>query len=597
MRFRLALLVFAFLSVSVTAALAGAEPGDFAETVRDAVQGGRLTEEEAVLQIFRFAFAPDAVRPELLPAEAPPLKCLTPYVLDFDRLQGAMDPAAADEIEGYLGGGAVPGKTTSVTYDSPDGLFRLTYETSGQHAPPQADVDPVNGVPDYVEWVANYCDSSWHREIDGLGFHAPALSAGQLYPISFQNMGAYGYTQSLGHGASRIVLENDFVGFPANQDPEGRQKGAAKVTCAHEFKHASQMNTTGAMNMGGWVELDATWMEDVVYDETNDYYNYLGSGSGISNPDQSLDNGGSGSYEDCIWQHHLCETWGVGMGLALMERREAFPSEAATLSYQAILEDQGSDFPTTFANYATWNYRSGILADVGIQGYEEAAGYPTPTMWSTVEAYPDTGSGSVARMAAHFYQCKGMATIDNLRIRFVGQAGTEQRVVALLRRKGTLGGGFFREDVPLDSLNTGDYTVTMPGADLKQIGVLVVNAARTGNPTSYTLVLEGASISTEVEGSIPSAAFGLRPNVPNPFNPQTTVAFSIPREAAASLVVYNPAGRAVRSLLSGEKLGAGAHAVVWDGLDDRGKEAPSGIYFYRLVAEERSETRKMLLLR
>jgi hypothetical protein len=337
-------------------------------------------------------------------------------------------------------------------------------------------------------------------------------------------------------------------------------------------------------------------MEDVVYDLTNDYYNYLGSGSGISHPEQSLDYGGSGSYEDCIWQHHICETHGLGMGLALMERREAYPSEAVTLSYNAILTAQGSDFQTAFTNFATWNYRCGILADSGIVGYEEAAGYPSATMRSVFNAYPDTGTGAVARMAAHFYQARGMADIDHLRIRFTGQAGTEQRVVALLRRKTSLGGGFFREDVPLDASNNGDYTVTMPGADLRQIGVLVINPKRLGSDASYTLILENQAVSTSIAGGAP-AGFTLLQNEPNPFNPSTTISFSLPDRAPAGLLVYDPAGRLVRTLVRDEPLSAGAHRFVWDGRDDRGAEAASGIYLYRLESGSRIETRKMILIR
>ncbi|MFH1680990.1 MAG: hypothetical protein ABIH26_10140, partial [Candidatus Eisenbacteria bacterium] len=255
MRFPLFFAVCLLAGLPLSQALAEAPAPDFSAVVREALLDGRLTEEDGLLEVFRFAFNPAAVRADLSPESAGPIKCLTPSVLEFERMREAMSPAAAAEVEGYLSRAPVVGKTASMTYDSPAGLFRLTYETSGQHAPPQNDVDPANGVPDYVEWVAAYCDSSWRREIDGLGFHAPALNVGELYPISFQNMGAYGFTVSLGHGRSRIVIENDFAGFPSNQDPEGSQKGAAKVTVAHEFKHASQMNTTGAMNMGGWVEL------------------------------------------------------------------------------------------------------------------------------------------------------------------------------------------------------------------------------------------------------------------------------------------------------------------------------------------------------
>ncbi|MFH1277975.1 MAG: MXAN_6640 family putative metalloprotease [Candidatus Eisenbacteria bacterium] len=576
-----------------------AADGGFLDALHRAEVEGRITREDALLNTFRYAFDPASVRSDLMVADGAPLKCLTPAIAEYESLRGGLAPATRSEIDSYLRGIRPLGKITTQTYLSPAGLFTMNYETSGSNAPPQADVDPVNGVPDYVELCAVYCDSSWHREIDDLGFNAPG---GGTYQIYFQNMGAYGYTQGTGGGSSYIVLENDFAGFPSNQDPDGNVLGAAKVTAAHEFKHASQFNTTGAMATGGWVELDATWMEDVVFDETNDYYGYLISGSSISNPDQSLDNGGSGSYEDCIWQHFLCEKWGIGMGLAFMQRREAAPTETATASYAAIIADQGSDFHTAFTEFASWNYVTGILGQTAppyIPSYEEAGSYPTAGTWAYRDAYPDTSAGGVTRMAAHFYQCKGMTALSGrLRIQFDGEDGTSIRVTALLRRKGVYGGGWFREDIPLDAQNDGDYTLSLPGEELKQVAVLVVNAKRIGGEATYSMVLSLGEEATDVTNAVPLALpFGLEQNRPNPFNPATSIAFTLPADGAPSLVVYNPAGRVVRTLLGGETMSAGAHTVQWDGRDDRGRSVGSGVYHYRLVADNLSETKRMILIR
>jgi flagellar hook assembly protein FlgD len=136
----------------------------------------------------------------------------------------------------------------------------------------------------------------------------------------------------------------------------------------------------------------------------------------------------------------------------------------------------------------------------------------------------------------------------------------------------------------------------MPGADLRQIGVLVINPKRTGTEASYTLVLENNAVSTSVADGVP-ADFALRQNEPNPFNPSTTISFSLPDRAPAGLLVYDPAGRLVRTLVRDEPLSAGAHRFVWDGRDDRGAEAASGVYLYRLESGSRSETRKMVLIR
>jgi len=87
------------------------------------------------------------------------------------------------------------------------------------------------------------------------------------------------------------------------------------------------------------------------------------------------------------------------------------------------------------------------------------------------------------------------------------------------------------------------------------------------------------------------SAFELVQNFPNPFNPTTTISFTLPKKANVRLVVFNVLGQSVATLVNGE-MPAGAHEVVWDA-----DESPTGVYFYRLSAEKESITRKMLLLK
>jgi hypothetical protein len=68
----------------------------------------------------------------------------------------------------------------------------------------------------------------------------------------------------------------------------------------------------------------------------------------------------------------------------------------------------------------------------------------------------------------------------------------------------------------------------------------------------------------------------LAQNAPNPFNPKTTISFTLPTLSPVSLRVYNVQGEAVRQLLN-QPLDAGIHSVVWDGTDDRGTSLASGI--------------------
>jgi hypothetical protein len=89
----------------------------------------------------------------------------------------------------------------------------------------------------------------------------------------------------------------------------------------------------------------------------------------------------------------------------------------------------------------------------------------------------------------------------------------------------------------------------------------------------------------------------LSKNFPNPFNPQTTIAFDLPEEMPVRLCVYAVDGRLVDVLLSDDLARQGRNEVVWRGRDRAGRRIASGTYFYRLQAGDEVETRRMTLLK
>ena len=92
-------------------------------------------------------------------------------------------------------------------------------------------------------------------------------------------------------------------------------------------------------------------------------------------------------------------------------------------------------------------------------------------------------------------------------------------------------------------------------------------------------------------------ANALRPNYPNPFNPETTIGYALSGDAIVSLTIYNLAGQVVRQLVDGEALAAGSYQAVWDGRSESGASVASGLYFYVLHAGDYVAKRKMVLLR
>jgi len=108
---------------------------------------------------------------------------------------------------------------------------------------------------------------------------------------------------------------------------------------------------------------------------------------------------------------------------------------------------------------------------------------------------------------------------------------------------------------------------------------------------------DGQHILFETEpAGLPRLPFTLHQNRPNPFNPSTEIGFSLPGPATVTLDIYDVSGKRVRRLLD-ENRPAGNHSIHWDGLDENGSQAVSGVYFYRLTAGKAAHSRKMVLLR
>ena len=92
--------------------------------------------------------------------------------------------------------------------------------------------------------------------------------------------------------------------------------------------------------------------------------------------------------------------------------------------------------------------------------------------------------------------------------------------------------------------------------------------------------------------------FQLLQNSPNPFNPSTTISYSVPEgnQEYVTLNVYDLRGRLVRTLVK-RMIGPGTYSVYWDGTDESGRQVSSGVYLYRLQAGKFMQTRKMVILK
>ena len=138
---------------------------------------------------------------------------------------------------------------------------------------------------------------------------------------------------------------------------------------------------------------------------------------------------------------------------------------------------------------------------------------------------------------------------------------------------------------------TGTYTVNASHPDyLPGIAENVtVNANQT---TTVNFTLRGVDNDDEV---IPATVTTLLGNYPNPFNPSTTISYSIKDPALVQIVIYNVKGQKIRSLVNQTQTN-GKYSVVWNGKDDKNQPVGSGVYYYRMSAGKYISSRKMLLV-
>ncbi|MDD5718068.1 MAG: FlgD immunoglobulin-like domain containing protein [Candidatus Krumholzibacteria bacterium] len=88
----------------------------------------------------------------------------------------------------------------------------------------------------------------------------------------------------------------------------------------------------------------------------------------------------------------------------------------------------------------------------------------------------------------------------------------------------------------------------------------------------------------------------LFPNFPNPFNPSTTIDYSVGAESTVSITLYNLKGQKIRTLVH-ESRPPGRYTAIWDGKGDSGRTVASGVYFCRLQIGDFQDVGKMLMLK
>lgn len=159
----------------------------------------------------------------------------------------------------------------------------------------------------------------------------------------------------------------------------------------------------------------------------------------------------------------------------------------------------------------------------------------------------------------------------------------------------TNGGASFDQVIAAGAMNGSfSWTVDASAGTTNRVKIICHDTA--GNSTEAVSAANFTIGGVSAVGDLPAGRVALAQNAPNPFNPRTEIKFSVPTDQDVTLRIYNVDGRLVRTLLQGRQV-AGAHSIMWSGQNDQGGRVASGLYFYRLITDSGTLTRKMTLLK
>jgi len=328
-----------------------------------------------------------------------PLKCGTPAIHTFLTNYDQLDK---DLLEAYKV--ALPARPTDLGefLDSDSGWFKIHYTTTGGAAVYESwrDENPANGVPDFVDAVAEIMDDVHHHHVTELGYPVPVSDGPyngggddkyDIYLVDFSS-NVYGetYLDSImpvgGQVASSwIKMDNDYDHISLYSD---RPLDAIRVTAAHEYFHAIHFALDIYEKPPGllgspWMEMSAVWMEEETYDDINDYYNYLPFY--FNDPGKSLQQFGSSGdlhpYGSGIWPIFLAENFGRDIVRDIWQRcADSIGSNFVASMDTAIQVASGGahDLASAFGKFALYNYFTNTRYSLGPDSlrYEEGNDYP-----------------------------------------------------------------------------------------------------------------------------------------------------------------------------------------------------------------------------
>jgi len=513
--------------------------------------------------------------------------CLFDVSLEIARRMTVMNYSDRAELKRIL----TPVSLQTTIY-SPSGRFRVSFDTVGSNTPAMLDAGGMR-IPgtalQYATALAAAFDTVYDAEVTRAGYPPPPFEdAEMVYNIRIREMGSdYGWTIPISLLPSNTVqpcsttyieIDNDFAGNYYTRGLNG-----ARVTAAHEFHHMIQLGVYGAWYSDQWFhELTSTFFEDYVFDEVNDYYQYL---------EVEQDNKSVFNFPErpmYAWME-----WGYPLVIFAKFLEKRFPDAALRRTWEEMKRQEPvsalddalrasavpSDLSAEICMYARWNHATGprysAMADTANR-YDEGADYPSVRFAATTEAIGGSATFNSAVAPLGSVYLRSWSGVDTIAF-----SVTNTDIPAARDRSISAAG--FRLDVkkgdaPPDFNSAGNgwhYRLSTASSGILCLNVFSIDAIPDLKVTAY----------------------------PNPFDPaEDHLRLAVPhdiKQTRGTLAIFSGA----MDLVMREENAAvradpiyGRH-ILWDGRTKTGDLVGSGVYIYYVLIGGRTLSGKFAVVR
>ena len=527
-----------------------------------------------------------------------PVKSATFIIYDLKKYWHTFTAEQKANLSDYL---YRPNLPNSIISES--GTFKIHYTTTGYDA----------ATDSFATEVAQAFDYSYQIEVTQLGYPAPPSDNGidgPEYDIYIQSLSAYGWTwpeysiptTPRDDYTSFIKIDNDFSPGQ-NYFTEGLD--AMRVTASHEFFHAIHFGIRAPIDPPYsdsdrfYYEVSAVWIEDKVWDEINDYYQYffdLGviTKSYFNSPGLVFNTFNDWrEYGLSVWNHYLDKKYGTDTIRRIWEHMLLTNGIDAM---KRTLSEKGAVFADAFAEFHAWNYFTAGTADETLF-YEEGSSYPRIKFEQSFDLTSTIShSDSLERLSGKYYKIINRTASNVLSVGLNVEHNSSWRIAAIFQPvSGTPEVSIVTPPQHAIFTNTsaGDTLIIIP-VNVEYSNEHAIVYAEPKHSFSFTASPDSGTISEGKKSHIISVSsnplFLGRQN-------SLTAFLYISQQSEVTAYVLDQTGRPIIKEFLGVLPKGYGHTWDWNGRNSNGDFAATGIYILLFKIGDTFAKQKVAIIR